>query len=79
MQVSINENLNSKNKVDLNEKRLIEQHQGSIGLKATTEVFSVLSPDLLLSSLSLACQGCLNEFSVSHDAYKVHILIFYRY
>jgi len=69
MQLSINENL--KTKVDLNAKRVIEEHQGNIGVKATTEVFSVLSPDLLLSSLSLACQGCLNEFSISNETYKI--------
>jgi len=49
----------------------MEAYQGTIGLKATSEVFSVLSPDMLLSFVVLGCQTCLNEFSVSENSYKV--------
>jgi len=50
----------------------MELYQGTIGMKATSEVFSVLSPDMILSFLVLGSQTCLNEFTVSENSYKVH-------
>lgn len=66
---SIREQISTK--VNFNIKRTMEAYQGTIGLKATSEVFSVLSPDMLLSFVVLGCQTCLNEFSVSENSYKI--------
>lgn len=66
---SIREQIGTK--VDFSSKRTMELYQGTIGMKATSEVFSVLSPDMILSFLVLGSQTCLNEFTVSENSYKI--------
>lgn len=58
-------------KLNFEAPRVLEQYQEKTGFKAATEMFSILSPDLLFQFLCLAAQTCLNEFTVSNDSYKV--------
>ena len=59
------------NKFDFEAPRTIRQYQEEAGYKASSQMFSVLSPNILLKALSLACKGVLNDFTVANETYQV--------
>lgn len=60
-----------ENKLDLNAKREIQDYQPATGFKATTEVFTVMSPEFIFKLLCKISKDNLTDFSVSNSQYKI--------
>jgi len=69
MESSIAKELESK--VNLDAKREIKEYQPFAGFKASTEVFTVMSPDFIFKLLCSICNDSLADFTVSDSSYKI--------
>jgi serine/threonine protein kinase len=69
MENSLSKELEAK--VNFETKREMQEYQSQAGFKAYTEIFTVMSPDFIFKLLCSSCQGCLTDFSVSEDTYKI--------
>jgi len=79
LEVKLEENMPKEleDKVNLKAKRVIQEYQNKAGLRVTTELFSVMEPDLLFGLICLIChKNGIEITDVSQETYKLKVRAF---